>query len=121
MTTSLSMTVGGVQTVVQPLLMLGYADTRNTNTVVHTVLGAAEPDVMWRPPSLRTGTFQFLFDNSDDAQTALTIVQNGAPALMDDTDRPELAMSFVASGSVSLELDDQTQTLWVLSVGFQEV
>lgn len=107
---------------VTPVLVTGYESARETQTVVHRVIGRADPDISLRPAALRTGTLELLFDSETDAEAAELAHAQAAIWTLTDFDRSTVGMSYVvADGSVTRTLDDETRTYWTVAVPFVEV
>lgn len=104
-----------------PRLVLGYKSEREARNLIHTVIGRPDPEVTMKAAGLRTGTLEFLMLTLTDA-LAMESLHTGLGVLtLTDDDRPGLNMSYVASGKIEVELDDETRSLWVVRVDFHEV
>lgn len=108
--------------IVTPILVTGYESAREAQTIVHRVLGRAEPEVVLQDASLRTGTLEMLFASEADALAAEQAHAVAAVWSLTDPDRDSLGMSYVvAGGDISRVLDDETRSYWFVSVPFVEV
>lgn len=111
----------GITSVI-PALMVGYTHTRRSGNVVHEIVGdpAGSPDLA--PAGLRSGDITLLFAVQADAFTADTLHAAGVVLTLTDSDVPAVNMTYIlAPGSTArLELDD-TRSVWLLTVAYQEV
>lgn len=117
----MTITISNSSNSVQPNLVLGYAVSRKSANMIHTIIGRSDPDVTLKPAGLRTGKLEFFFLTLADALTADTIHKAEGTVALADTDLPALNMSYVTSGDIELELDDDTRKRWIVRVDFQEV
>jgi hypothetical protein len=129
-----------------PTLVDGYAGERTPQTIVHPILNRADPDITIRPAALRTGTLRMLFSEVGSGG-GLVLDEDGyiveAPMIAYDaevvslecsdahaaggvfslvsSERGTIEMSYVATGSISRTLDDESRAMWMLEIGYQEV
>lgn len=104
-----------------PELVLGYKSTRKARNLIHDIIDRDDPDVTLKPAGLRTGKLElFCLDLAAALAMEALHASEGVCAL-EDTDLSSLNMSYVASGDITVELDGQTRTRWVVSVEYQEV
>lgn len=107
---------------ITPEVVNGFEASREARSIVHTILGRPDPDVTFRPAGLRSGTLSLVFADgatAASAEAALTVPQ---VLTLTDPDVPKVGMSFVvAGGGVRTVLDDETRTVWIVEVPFQEV
>ncbi|RPE75196.1 MULTISPECIES: hypothetical protein [unclassified Frondihabitans] len=111
-------------TAIAPDLVTGFESTRDSQTLFHSVIGRAYPDITLRPASLRRGTLTMLFASGDAESLSATAEDLHAAAglfELTDPDRASVAMTYVVSGAVGRALEDETRDAWLLSVDFQEV
>lgn len=101
-------------------VMDGYNATRQSRTVLHPILGSNAPAVSLREAALRSGTHRLMFQTLTVAEDALAMLGSGYELTLADTDRANVAMTFVVSGDLRLELDDETRDLWVIEFEYQE-
>lgn len=97
-----------------------YSGEHTAQHVRHPIIGGP-PVFTLRPASPRAGTLRMLFSTeevADDARHAHTLAT--VLTLVDDV-RPNMGMTYVASGRIRLSLDPQTLTYWVLEVGYEAV
>lgn len=119
MTTLIAVNDGTEQSV-SPALILGYETTRESQNIVHQIIGGGIAVALIRP-NPRAGTLELFFLDEATANEALELHAREATFTLTDTDRPSVGMTYVCDGSVVLSLDDATRKRWVLSVGYQEV
>lgn len=117
MTTTLTQ---GAQTVI-PVQVLGYSATRQARNLTHNIIGQSAPAVTFKPAGLRTGTLKLLVLKLADALAAENLHTGTGICHLVDTDLPLLGMNYVATGSVVVELDEDTRSLWTVSIDFEEV
>lgn len=108
-------------TTVTPLTVDGYGSTRNTQNLIHPILGSGTADVTLQPALARSGTLTLIAATLADAHALETIHSGTAVLTLADTEYPALDMNYVAFGSIDLELDDETRNAWTVTVGYQEV
>jgi len=106
---------------VTPLLVLGYETTRTSRNIVYDLLDGGIGIVLGSPRP-RSGTLELLFDDETSAFAALTLHEQETTFSLADEDRPSVDMTYVlGEGDLSLTLDSDTRTAWVLAVPYQEV
>jgi len=104
-----------------PVLINGYRSARAARNVLHPIIGSAAPSVTLRAAGLRTGTLAMLCETLADA-LALEAAHAAAGTLqLEDSDLPALNMLYVSSGSIEVELDTSTGTMWWVRAEFQEI
>lgn len=105
-----------------PVLVEGYEASRSGGTLVHEIIGRADPDVTLRPAGMRTGKLTLLFADEAAAHAADGALSAGIVVTLVD-DARSIGMSFVIPNGqqITLTLDDTTRNHWHLSVPFQEV
>lgn len=109
---------------ITPTVVLGYESEREARTIVHSILGRANPDVTLRPAGLRTGTLTLGFEGAtaeaDSLEAENVHAAVGSFAVV-STDRDTIEMPYVVSGRITRALDDQTRDAWTVAIDFQEV
>lgn len=105
---------------VSPTLVLGYQVERESQNIVHQIIGGGIAVTLVRP-NPRTGTLELFFLEEADAFDAADKHAAETTFTLSDTDRPSINMTYVVSGSVYVELDPETRNRWLVSVDFQEV
>ena len=107
--------------VLTPLLVVGLSSSREANNTLHRIIGQASPDVTLAEAGLRAGSLTFLCQTLADALAMESIHAALGVIRLIDTDLPGLNMTYVPSGDISLEIDDETRELWTVEVDFAEV
>ena len=103
-----------------PELVLGYTTERTSATEVHDLL-SGDIAVTLVKPRPRSGTLALLYPEEADAWAGFDLHTEQADTFtLTEALVASVGMSYVAL-SASLELDDETRSVWVLSVEYQEV
>lgn len=105
---------------ISPALVLGYKTSRESQNIVHDIIGGGIAVTLIQPRP-RSGTLELFFLTEAAAFDALTKHSLETTYTLTDTDRPSVNMTYVTEGTIDLELDDQGRTRWVVSAGYQEV
>lgn len=113
-------TITAGATTITPDLVDGYSVTRSSQSILHPIIGAAEPDVTFRPMGLRRGTLRCIFALEADAWTAYNAIA-GANTSTLVSDERDIDMVFMVDGELSIELDDETRDMFIVSIDFQEL
>lgn len=103
-----------------PTLVLGWTDERESQTVVHDLIGGgiAVTLVDSRP---RSGTMSLLYSTEANAVAARDLLASADEYTIADPDRAAAVdMQFVTL-STSLVLDDESRDAWQIDVDFQEI
>lgn len=106
---------------IAPALVIGYQTSRESGNIVHTIIGRSDPVVTLRPAKLRTGTLGMLFTTEADAWACVNAHAGTGTFTYADSDLTGADMTYVVDGSVNIQLDEGTQTVWMVSVDYQEV
>lgn len=109
---------------ITPTQVLGYRSEREAGNIIHPILGRSNPDVTLRAAALRTGELEIGFQGATaeaDSLAAESIHATGGIFTVLSTERASVEMTYVVSGRVRRELDDESRDAWVVAVGFQEV
>lgn len=103
-----------------PVIVNGYETRRQAQNRVHDLIsgGIAVALIQPRP---RAGTLRLVYETEADAFAAFTLHTEETVFTLAVDDVTSVSMSYVTDGDMSLALDEETQTVWVLSVGYQEV
>jgi hypothetical protein len=103
--------------------MLRFRSSRPSSTVVHTIIGAAAPDLTLKPAGPRAGTFDLLCLNTAAAQEVDAFLRLSGPFTITGVGTPVAELTFVVGpGDVGVDLDGQTFTgKYVVTVAFTEV
>ena len=107
-------------TVIKPVLVLGYMSSRESRNIVHRVIGRGDPGVTFAPAALRTGTLQLLVNTLSEALTLDQLHATPGTITFADSDLPNLNMGYVADGAITVELDDESRRMWLVSIDFTE-
>lgn len=103
-----------------PLTMLGYQTARESQNIVHDLIGGGIAVTLIRPRP-RKGTLELGYVLEADAVAAVALHSRETTFTLSDSDRASVSMTYVVDGSVSLELDDESRDRWIVSVDYQEV
>jgi hypothetical protein len=115
------LTVSNATTTLEVLDILGYESERTSGNVVHDVIGTGTPTVTLGEMSLRTGTLQYLCATRADATALENLHTQVGTVTLTEGDIGDVSMTYVCSGRVSVKLDDESRSVWTVSVDFQEV
>lgn len=110
--------------VIAPSIVLGIMPGRESQNLVHPIIGRAEPDVTLRPANLRTGSIEMGFAGPTaeaDSYAAEMLHAAGGIFTVISDERSTLGLSYVTTGRIVRELEDATRDGWILRVEFQEV
>lgn len=108
--------------VITPTVQDGYAARIPTRSKVHVILGRRDPDVTFRPSGMRSGNLPLVFASAADAWAAVAVLVVPQQLTLTDPDQPHINMVFVVGeGEIAPRLDDETRSVWLLDVPFQEV
>jgi hypothetical protein len=110
----------GIETVV-PMMVLGWSGINANRTVIHPLIGSAEPDVTLRPSSTRTGTMAILCADEAEMIAVRDLHTEGAVLTLTEDVVVSLDMTYVVSGDVTWELDTTTRTRWTVTVPYTEI
>lgn len=104
-----------------PRQILSYKSSRTARNLIHDIIDRADPDVTLKPAGLRRGTLEMLCLDLTAGLAMEALHAGEGVCVLEDTERPGRNMSYVSAGDISLELDLQTGTRWIVSVDYQEV
>ena len=114
-------TVTSGTTTLTPILVDGYRSIREAGNVLHSIIGTEWHAVTLRPARPRAGTLGLLCASLADALAMESLHAAAATLSLADTDHSGLAMAYVASGKIEVELADETRAHWWVRVDFQEI
>ena len=118
MSTNITHSTGSIT----PEVLDGFDSARPARSIVHTILGRADPDITRRPSGMRTGTLSLVFATGAAAASAEAILRVPQTLTLSDSDVPQVAMTFVvAGGDITVALDRSTRGVWIVTVPFQEI
>lgn len=103
-----------------PELVLGYAGTRESRNIVHSLISGGVA-VSLIAPAGRSGEFQLLYETEADAFDALDLFAEETSFTITGGEIPAVEFTFVVTDSTMVELDDDTRAVWVVTLGYQEV
>lgn len=104
---------------VSPTLVLGYETSRESQNIVHPIIGGGI-GVSLRRADPRAGTLELFFTDETPAFEAVQVHTRETSFTLSDSDRPVINMTYVVSGSVSIRLTDDRKR-WEVSISYQEV
>ncbi|WP_433586364.1 hypothetical protein [Microbacterium hydrocarbonoxydans] len=103
-----------------PALVLGYKTSRQSQNIVHDIIGGGIAVTLIRPRP-RAGTLELFYLTEAAAFDALAKHARESTFTLTDTERPSVNMTYATEGAIDLALDDQGRKRWIVSVGYQEV
>jgi hypothetical protein len=109
-------TIDNGDVTLEPELVLGFDTVRPGRSVVHQIIGRAEPDIVLRDAGTRAGTLRLFFVTEADASFAQD--ELGTPSVW-TLDEP--ALIFSVTGDVSVSAVGPGYARWTVDAGFQEV
>lgn len=118
MTTTITAGAGGTT---HPITVLvPYSGVWGSRNIVHNLIsGGIAVSIV--APNPRAGTFDLLYTDETDAWAAIELHRSPDTFTLTDTDRPAVGMVYVVDGELRIALDEQTQHVWTVTVGFQEI
>lgn len=114
-------TISDGTTTATALLTVGLTTQRAGRNVVRDLVGTEEPAVDLRTAEKRSGQLVLLFDNQAAAVAAEALHARAAKLTLTEPLWPAGGMTYVVDGDIALELDTDTQTVYLLTVDFREV
>lgn len=105
-----------------PLAVAGYDASRRSRNVIHDLLDGSI-GVSFIAPRPRSGDLVTVYTDRAEAFAAYALYAEESSFTYTSGDVTELGMTFVLDGSLDIEAEaiDETQTVWYVRVGFQEV
>jgi hypothetical protein len=110
----------GAGTTTPHLVLVPYQANLESRNIVHDLSGGGIA-VSLVPPRPRSGEFEALYLTEAEAFDALTLHQQPTSFELAESDVPTVGMTYVVDGTVRIRLDDQTQHVWILTIGYQEI
>jgi hypothetical protein len=98
-----------------------YATTRESKNILHSIIGRNSVEVTTAPAGLRSGSVKFLFLNHTNALTAEALLAKAGTFTLAISEMTGLNMTFVLSGSLTVEQLSEGFEQWTVEVDFQEV
>jgi hypothetical protein len=118
MTATISAVSGAGTT--QPITVLSpYEVAYRSRNVIHDLIGGGIA-VSIVAPNPRAGNLALLYGSEEEAQAAALLHLQETGFTLTDTETPSVGMTYVVDGEVTVALDQDTLTQWVVTVGFQE-
>ena len=108
-------------TTITPLLVTGWESSRETQNVLHVIVGRADVDVTFRAAGLRSGTLTALCDSLELALQLEVLLAQPKRFTLTDTDHAAVNMAFVVAGAIAVQLDDETRVQATVAVDYQQV
>jgi hypothetical protein len=119
MTATISAT-NGAGTSTPELVLSPYETAWQSRNVVHDLIGGGIA-VSIVPPRPRAGVFDALYLTESDAFGCAELHQQPTTFTLTESDRPQVGMTYVIEGAVTVRLDEETQNVWIVTIGYQEV
>ena len=114
-------TISDGTTSVTPKLILEYEHTRATRSLVHDVLGRADPDVTLRAAATRSGRIRALLVSPADVSTLDELLSAPAVLSIASTDEPRLdGLTFVVADA-DIRVTLEGQSTWFVEWTYQQV
>lgn len=104
-----------------PDLVQVYSSSREVRNVLHPIAGRADVEATLKAAGLRSGQLVAIFGDEAPARAADAAFAEVGLWQYVDGDVPAASMTFIVQGRLDLELDLETQTVWLLTLGWQEV
>ena len=114
-------TISDGTTTITPLLVTGWDTSRDTQNVVHVIVGRADADITYRAAGLRAGQLVVLCATLEAALQVEALAAQAKKLTLADVDHPSINMSFVANGRIRVELHDETREQATVSIDFLQV
>lgn len=104
-----------------PMTVLSpYATSLQSRNVIHDLIGGGIAVSLVRPRP-RSGQIALMYDTEADAYACVALHEQETTFTLTEPDVPNVSMTYVIDGDVTVELDEDTLTVWTVTVGFQEV
>lgn len=104
-----------------PITVLSpYAAAYASRNVIHDLIGGGIA-VSLVQPRPRSGILSLLYGTEADAIAGAQLHRAETTFTLTEDEPASISMSYVIDGDVEVALDDETLTVWIVSVGFQEV
>lgn len=104
-----------------PDLVQVYSSSREVRNVLHPIAGRADVEATLKAAGMRSGQLVCVFGDEAPARAADAAFAEVGLWQYLDGDVPAASMAFIVQGQLDLDLDLDTQSVWLLTVGFQEV
>lgn len=103
-----------------PVVVNGYETARQSRNLVYDLL-AGGIYVVLVSPRPRNGVLRLVYENETDAYEAVQLHTLETQFTLESDERTSVNMTYVVDGQISAELDPETLTVWIVTVGYQEV
>lgn len=103
-----------------PLLVDGWEESVETRNVVNNIVGGGV-DITPYPADLRSGQYVAVFQDEEDAAALVQMHRQTARFTIQDTERPSIGMLYVANGTITRSLDDESREFWLVTIPYQEI
>jgi hypothetical protein len=119
-TATITASSGGSST--PTLMVLPFDPQWTSRNLVYDTIGGGM-GVVLVPPRPRSGVLRLLYASQADAFAAVALHRQPDVFTLTHTDVADAGMQYVLapSGGISLELDEDTQVLWVVAIDYQAV
>lgn len=119
MTATITATNGAGTTT--PLTVLSPYETRWAGrNVIHQLTGGGIA-VSLVTPLPRAGTLELLYQSEAAAYACAELHKAETAFTLTETDRPAVSMTYVVAGGVTVALDPDTLTVFIVTIDYQEV
>lgn len=109
-----------VQTRVTSPTMTSYAADRESDSIVHKLIGGGIATVLY-PAALRSGMLQLFYPDEASAFVAFTLLSRACIFTLTESGRLSADMTFTVSDRISVALDPKTRAFFTVTTKFQEV
>lgn len=117
MTATITRTADSATT--EPTLILGYATTRASRSIVHDLIDGSIA-VTLIPPRPRSGTLQLFYPIESDAWECFDLHSADDTFTLTDTDRVAIGMDYIVTGH-RISLSGKASDTWQVDIDYQEV
>jgi hypothetical protein len=100
-------------------IQLGYDVLRQSENLVHRIIGRADPDVTLKPTPLRTGTFVALLMSQGQAEALAFALARSSTFTW--TSEGWIGFAFVVSGQVRTKQEPDSSSAWSVTFDWTEV
>jgi len=114
-------TISDGTTTKTPILVTGWRSSRASGNVLHNIIDRVDDEVTFRTAGLRQGDLGLLFPTLEAALDCEAFVATAHKLTLVDADHPGLNMSFVVTGDISVDLDDETREQTIVTITYRQV
>lgn len=108
-------------TTITPSLVLGYETASESGNRIHQIIGAQDPAVTLGSEGMRSGTLKMIYPTQALAWAARSFLKTSNIFTLASTDETVIGMRFVRDGAMTIELDEDTLSTWILTIDYHEV